>query len=555
MGETATPGSIQVMNAAVEPQDDRGSAGWFYDYEDDRLVVSAEADNPMQYSVCLTRALVSEKTLQYVLTEERLESKTCEQIITWLDEHKETLRGSRCLGYLPDRVHTFDEYREELREARDSLLDLTRKWARQDFSVSRAKFRSIITREALGLAGTMAHLLDLCGVDIVRVVRLPDYASRFPDERRDAVLQNLMKHLTIQSRYGQSVAHRYLFEDDNDLREQAITPTVDAAEPFGQLIGSFCVIGDFGAGGKYDSFMAALRTRVRSPAKLHEEAPEFSVPIEVNETQRSTYARVLRQVLAMKGLEITREVVSLVAGLAASPYAAAEVFAHRLSGGEKGRKIRISEIRYALASLQPRQLLEGTGSDLVPRQLVATLLRADKPLSRSELVERGAGSYGSLATHLPRLIAMDLVSEVGEAQFRLELSFTTDSERYRDRLPSFVTSETFARDIVSDMVDELCPLRNQDDNELYALDGPIWSIWSDLGPEGVPVIDRLTDPLPWMKWVIPVLRALCGHPLPRANEPRKVSYETSVVSFGASLEQTCLTCRPETDSNRHSYLI
>ena len=553
VGETAASGSIQVMNAAVEPQDDRGSAGWFYDYEDDRLVVSAEADNPMQYSVCLARALVSEKTLQYVLTEERLESKTCEQIVTWLDEHKETLRGSRCLGYLPDRVRTFDDYCEELREARDSLLDLTRKWARQDFSVSRAKFRSIVTREALGLAGTMAHILDLCGVDIVRVVRLPDYASRFPNERRDAVLQNLMKHLTIQSRYGQSVAQRHLFEDDDDLREQSITPTVDAANPFGQLIGSVCLLGDFGAGEKHDSFVTALKAHVRNPAQLHEDAPEFSIPIEVNETQRSTYAGLLRKVLATKGLEITRETVSLVAGLTASPYAAAEAFTHRLSDEESNRKIRASEVRFTLASLPPRQLLEGTGSDLVPRQLVATLLHADKPLSRSELVDRNAGSYGSLSTHLPRLIAMGLVSEIGEGQFRLELSFTTDGERHRDRLPSFVTSEPFARDVVSTMVDELCPMGScNDDNELYALDGPIWSVWSDLGPEGVPVVDRLTDPLPWMGWVIPMLRALCGHPVPKAGEPRRVNYDSEVVSFGAPIKQTYLVCRDEKNSD--SYL-
>lgn len=139
-----------ITNYPVEPKADRGEPGWSYDSESDTLVVSAEYDGPLQFWVCVASALASSYTWTHVLTPERLEDG---EIGAFLSDHKELLWGSRCLGHLSRDIETGEEYAAALQDARDDLLDLTRKLKHEEYE-DRNRFRGTITREALGLAGT-----------------------------------------------------------------------------------------------------------------------------------------------------------------------------------------------------------------------------------------------------------------------------------------------------------------------------------------------------------------------------------------------------------------
>ncbi|WP_144240065.1 DUF5817 domain-containing protein [Haladaptatus cibarius] len=174
---SAPENGVGIVDYPLQEKDDRGEPGWYYDADRDHLVVSAEYDGPMQFWVCIARALASTRTFNRVLPPERLDEDG--QFAEFVENHRDFLWSSRCLGYLPNRVEDGADYIAELRDAENHLCDMTKRLNRGDFECSEAEFRGVITREALGLAGTMVHLLDLNDVGLTREVRLPKFAQNF----------------------------------------------------------------------------------------------------------------------------------------------------------------------------------------------------------------------------------------------------------------------------------------------------------------------------------------------------------------------------------------
>ena len=531
---TPPDGGVAVVNYPVDPREDRGSPGWSYDADADRLVVSAEWANPLQWAVCAAAALTDGRTFRHVLDEDRLEESDLENR---LQDHRDLLRGTRCLGYLPDRIDDVGAYADRLQEARDDLLSMTGDLRHGEYECDEAEFRSIITREALGLAGTMAHLLDLAGVDIVREVRLPDYTKNFDRERRADLVRNIATTAAIQSTYGEHSAYRQLFETRDEKLAQSPEAVVDAADPLGSLIGSFVVVGDLG--GRRDGLADALRRGLGSPGEVRDDAPEFAVriPVETDVGRRAT-AQVARRLLDAKRLDVTREAVSLLDAFARTPYDVADALA-ALGSETTPRDVRQSEIRFALAHLAASRLLRGETRPAA-RRIVRALLDADRPLSRAALVDRADVSRRSTYTHLPRLEALGLV-ETTEDGYRLALAFHTDAERHADRLPEYVADDLdVPRDVLYeaaiDLVDEARRAGDPDD--------PVFGVWLDPPDSGVPDVDRLAEPWPWTSWAVEVVRALTD-----ADEHDRDDGEpdpSTTATFGADIEQTPLatTARP-----------
>jgi DNA-binding transcriptional ArsR family regulator len=527
---TPPKGGVAVVNYPVEPREDRGSPGWSYDTDADRLVVSAEWDNPMQYGVCLASALTDVRTWEQVLDEDRLADA---DLAGRLSEHKDLLRGCRCLGYLPDRVEDPTEYGRRLQEARDDLLALTGDLWRENYEMDTDEFRSLITREALGLVGTMTHLLDLAGVEIVREVRLPGYTRRFNRGRgdsgidRNALVRNLATVAAIGSKYGEHSAYRQLLETRDDKVNQSPEAVVDAADPLGELIGSFVVVGDLS--GRCDALADALRRGFGSPGEVRDDAPEFAVRIPVEtDAGRPATAQVARRLCDSKRLDLTREAVSLFDAVARTPYDVADAVA-TLGKEATRRDIRESEVRYALAHVDAERLLS-RGTPPTARRLVRALLDAKRPLSRAALVDRADVSRRSTYTHLPRLEALGLVEETDDG-YRLALAFATDDERYADRLPWFITDDhAFLRDVVYeaalDLVDDVSRAGDSDD--------PVFGAWIDLPDDGVPDVSRVAEAWPWGDWILSTLRTLTA-----TDDPPPTPSTTA--TFGAEIEQTPLT--------------
>jgi hypothetical protein len=201
--ECAPDGGVSVVDRAVEGRDDRAEGRIWIDQDAAAVGVSCEYDSPMPYWVSTAAALTNWRVWEFVLTEDRLLEAT--DFADLFEDHRQLLRGSRCLGHLSDDHETSAEYVDALQTARDDLLELTKRWQQGDYE-DRDRFRGAITREALGLVGTMVHLLDLVDVDVTFEVRIPSL-PKFDTEHRRTMARSLAIGLAICSRYGQHTGY------------------------------------------------------------------------------------------------------------------------------------------------------------------------------------------------------------------------------------------------------------------------------------------------------------------------------------------------------------
>ena len=178
-----------MVDYPITQQDDRAEGRWHH--EDDHLVISAEGDNPLQVWTTLALALADYRTFEQILTKHRLEDHG---VLDMLEDGQAVLRGMRNIGWLPNEIESYDDLRGAFLEAATELAELTGKYAEAEDD----ELRGPITRDALGLAGSLTHLLDLVDVELTRVVKFPEFSRRFDDDRRD----ELFKSLAIGSAIG-----------------------------------------------------------------------------------------------------------------------------------------------------------------------------------------------------------------------------------------------------------------------------------------------------------------------------------------------------------------
>ncbi|GGN27038.1 helix-turn-helix domain-containing protein [Halarchaeum nitratireducens] len=430
---SAPENGIGVVDRPVTASEDRGSPRWNYDQGRDRLVVGAEYDNPLQYWVCVARALASGLTFSEVLPPERLDEDAGE-FAALLADHKDILRDSRCLGYLPDDVEDGEALRDQLLAAEAHLCDLTKRLSQEDYE-DRDTFRGVVTREALGLAGTMVHLLDLVGVDVVREVRLPEFNRNADDDTIADLARTIAKGAVIQSRYGHFAAYRQLFEP-RDEKQPRYGPTVDAADPYGELIGSFTLVGDLG--GKQSRVATALREELEGPEHLRDDAPEFAVPVDVVEdTSRAAFAQTASEVLGWKNLRPTRETVSTLRLFLETPYDAAEAL-HGLQPEDDQRTLRLGELRYALCTLPSDRLLswEPQSAGAILQALLATTTS----LTVAEIADRADVDRSTVYEYRGLFTALGILEET-DGGIRLSLPFQTSAERGQRIVPDVVDGD------------------------------------------------------------------------------------------------------------------
>lgn len=413
----AASGEIGLVDSAVVRDEDGRRPYWSYDSARDELVVGAEYHNPMQMWTTLARSLASEQTLEEVLTADRLG----ENLEGLEASDRELLRDARCVGWLSDDV-TGEGVVEELRSAREDLLDLTSELKAENYE-DRNEHRGEILRLALGLAGTIVHLLDLLDVEVVREVQVPEYGRHFSrEDRRADLARTIATGAAIQSRYGHFSAFRQLFETREEKRSAALNPRVRPDDAVGSLVGSFVLVGD-GLGDLEDELAAHLE----GPRELHEDAPEFGVRIPIGTASREATARAVQRLLSWKGMRPCREAVDVLHGFASDPYAVCEGLNRALAHESQSRGIHLDEVRRALSVLDEDRLLPEAAA--AARKGVAALLEADRPISQAELARRAGISTQSWRNHREALVEAGIVQETSEG-WRVCLPFS--SERGRD---------------------------------------------------------------------------------------------------------------------------
>lgn len=456
-----------------------------YDNVKDEVVVAVEAADPMPYVVSSAIALTWAPLLEQVLPPTRIEA---------IDEPPIIVREGRCVGGATEaRLENGSEYFEYLVDWGRELEDMTRQLKHGDYCEfeSRRAFRRELLRQSHGLFGTIVHLLDAAGVDVVREIRIPAGADK---ERQ---LQNLAKSIavsaSIQSTYKEVYAsYRQLFEQRSGKRERALTPAVDSVDPFGHLIGSIVVRGP-----DIHRLEPSLRTFLEEPAEEHKEAPEIAITVPVEHAGRDAYQRVMNRICRRKRLEPTPEAVSVCHALVETPYEVAEALYYELEREESHRDIRPDEVRTALAAIETDALCP----DLPPaaQALVSTLLSASKPLSLDDLLERARISNRSFQRHHNRLFALDLLEETDRG-YRCPVAFPESEKQQIERWLS-TTSQSFLEAVDALLLAELPPDRYGDP------DDPLGGLLFEPQAPG----DALEDSVigPWAELV----RRLSGTPL------------------------------------------
>jgi DNA-binding transcriptional ArsR family regulator len=405
-------------------------------------VVSVRATGGFHYVVSIATALASPTLLEDALSGERLDA---------IDDPPAILRDARCIGALSEEA--LDDplaLRKGLVDWGNEIEDLTTQMQQGDYD-DRTRFRREIMRSAHGLAGSIIHLLDIVGVDVIRDVRVPSGLTE--DQLRD-LAKSVAITCAIQSRYGAFASYRQLF--DTVAGEPQLTPTVDAENPVANLIGGFVL-----RGSDAHRLREPLEERLTDPGQLHEDASEFIVRVPIREPGRREFGEAIGRILSRKNLRPSRETVSLLYAFAPSPFTACRAVMKTLATEPTPDDLRIDEVRTALATLEPEELLP----DLPPSvgKIVAALLQTDRRLSRSDLTKAADVSTRTLRNHRDKLASLGLI-DISSNGWRLTLSFATTDERREPVIPSAVV-QTFVEATDSLLMVDLPPDRygNPDD--------------------------------------------------------------------------------------------
>ena len=501
----ATPeNGVATVDAAVSEWDDRAAPHRFMDWDNDRLAVAAEVDNPMQWAVCTARALGDSFVWDNLVTPERLDEHG--EFRRLLQEAPDVLQNSACLGWIADDdelVEDVAEFGDRMESVLEEICEMTRDLTHGEYREfdSRKAFRTEILTESLGVIGVMTRLLDFAGVDVLRIGRMPRFKTDFDSEKISALATFVGINSAIASTYGMTTVYRQLFENRSEILRWSMDVEVDAAEPFGELMGSWCLFGDYGE--RQAEFAEALRSEL-SPREIREDAPEIGVRVAVqSSTSRAQYGDLLDTALETKNLSPTPEAVSVLHGLCRSPLAVATGIARGLQPEAEPRPIRAAELRRIIATLSPDQVLRDASS--TPRKALIALAAADDPVLQSELAERARVSARSLRDHLPDLVAAGIVAET-ESGYRLQLSFEESEradgdlpERYRDIYPKWVSDPELSNDVHA-AAGALKTAR-----EHHGPAGPVAD--GEIGFAGEVLLD-LREPWPLIDEVLPALWAV-----------------------------------------------
>lgn len=395
-------GTVTVMNDGIADVD---SNTRFVSVDQDRseAVVSVHATNPLDYTVSIAVALSSPELVDVALDERTLN--------TVLDDvPSEILRNARQIGYLTEEVlEDAGSFRDMLVRWGENIETMTWRLNHGEYD-DRAEFVGEILRDAHGLAGSIVHLLDEVGVDLVRDIRVP---AGLNTVKVESLAESIAHSVLIQSRYESHVAYRQLFEDRDDKRDSAFGVEVDAADPFGVVIGSFVL-----RGGSAERVSCVLESELRDCVP-HEDAPEFGVLLSMRSVTRQVIAETATRVLSPKNLRVTRQIVSVLDALVDSPFGVARAL-QQLGAVESPREMEAVELRFAL-----RQLSSSAVLSKLPRsvgEILMVLVDADRVLSQGEVADRAGVSTQTVRNHADVLTATGMACR-NERGWRFAVSF------------------------------------------------------------------------------------------------------------------------------------
>jgi len=392
----AQNGEIALCDRPADISGDCREAEWSYLQQKDEAVVRVESSGWAALTMTrLCAALLSDPAFQQVLTVNSLAGGPEKSGLDGLPvSNPYVLRSGACFGYLKNADATAKDFRRRLRQERNDLLGMT-----EDIEFGADPDLEAIgelARKAHGLAGVATRLYDMLGIDLTRVLEVPNSVLA-DDSRRRHVVKMLATQITVSARYGVYSAHRVLYEERADKREQLLgAPDVDDADPVGNIVGGWVLVGE-----DVDSLREPLED-LESHLVLQTDKEHFA-PFTLNldvvdGNRRSAYATALARQCRLKSMDTTRRTVSILRAVSSDVVAAAKTVSRLGSEADKPRDLEPYDVRSALSFLDPEELVP----DIGPRSVSAVvqgLLDVEEPLSTSELATQTGVTTQTLANN------------------------------------------------------------------------------------------------------------------------------------------------------------
>jgi len=379
----ADDGEIALIKRSADPPDDARTGDWSYLPQRDEVVVSVQPSGWVGLTLTrLCQTCLSKPAFQQVLTEDRLAGGPDRSGLDALSvDNPYVLRKGACFGYLKnadanaaDFLRRLEQERNALGELADSVTPL------QEASTDEQRE---LAQKAHGLLGVATRLYDMLGVDVSRVLQVPNWVIEDPD-RRGHLVRMIAKQTAISARHGVYSAHRVLFEADDEKREDLLgAPSVDVADPVGDVCGSWVLVGDL-----VERLCDKLQDLGQNLVLQDDEenfAP-FLLDVDVVDgIRRSVYAAALSRQARLRDLQTTRQTVSILRAFTSDPFAATRGLS-RLQGDNNDRDLDHFEVRKALSFCKPGELVPDIGPRSVSKA-VQTLFDAEEALSTSDLAD------------------------------------------------------------------------------------------------------------------------------------------------------------------------
>ncbi|MGQ3330842.1 plasmid replication protein RepH [Halorubrum sp. FL23] len=366
----------------------------------------------------LAGALLSEKALAEILTPERLG-----QEFEYLDEDTHEyavgrlLRRGRQIGWCSDAETTYEAWRERITTVRDRLLAQVAELTEHDTTVARSE----LFNDLHGLIASATQLYHAVGIDLTTTLRIPDTASLARSTTR---LQNLCEFLakTVpkQSVYGIHSGYRLLFEDRPAKLCRRLPYEV---EPDTQLdLTMSWVIAGPTATTLHDAITTALSEELTTVRDAIADGTEAASILEIPVVDGTTYPairRVLDEIAMAHDIQWTPQETQQLVRLCLSSFGPSDtpqracpydVVASLLRALPESRTPTPADVERAAATLPATRFRP----DLTPTatKLYATLLRADNPLGRTDLIEKAGISASSYDRRLANVRELERVHAV-----------------------------------------------------------------------------------------------------------------------------------------------
>jgi hypothetical protein len=388
---------------------------------DEHAQVVAQWGGALPTLVRITSALLSEKMFSSVLTPAAV-GDDLKEVYDGAFEGAvgDVLRLGAQMGWLPDE-RAYDGLRERYSAVRRQLL------AKLDGLADRddPEAWNELCRDAHGLLASATHLYRAAGYDLTIHVRVPDTARLQAGEQRYREFREFFKHTVPKNAaYGIHSVYRMLFEKRADKLQHRMGYAIDEAEPTAELTASWVVSGPTATRFRADiaDAIAAEADDVRERIRAGDEQG-VALPIPVVESNSyGALRRVLERHSDRRDAGNTGEERALVRACAAlvgsepgrcSPYAFAEIL---LRSDDRSPLCTIDDLTRGLTELPAKRLAPSLPPTM--RKALQTLLVANKPLGRADIVARADIAGSSYDRNIDELAAFDVVEAIGNGGHR-----------------------------------------------------------------------------------------------------------------------------------------